>query len=953
MEHLPAPQTPTLTVRVPYLGRIYNDDGLNYATYPERHNWNPGTTFNDISSYDLSDHLKSTSALDALDFLLDLQNNSHDTSETVRITLQASIDRIWFFMFRSYPDSMKELFQGVPDKAKIKGLREWVARTESLSMQHLIKLSDKEGAHGVSSSPQPWGPYGDAKLLRAITVFTSNRYITKPKDFFARRSRSLELFDDTIKFGWEPWILADPFDSRLQSVKVGYTRFQEWFFFGMLQQSFATLGIYVNQQDFIHASGRYLNTEAITNYVRMMVIHHATDIEGNWNTRFQACLRIHGVRVNRFTDFWESHQHKSLGADDQESFFASHVMYSLDSLSRYLANYVADLSRTSFGDRRPGSLVTNLLIATGWCKHQIAEITANGTDKLAYYACMMGPTENFDHSQCTVEHCRQNTLLASAYHLKHQTRNSDTLRPCIDCLTHHTLLMGPNVSPYFQQWGPSQDRIYQILSRDQILIIVVRRGQPLDVTYYQPGMSYVAISHVWSNGRGNPSSNTLPICQVMFLAHKTMEVLGRNNTVAFWIDTLCVPLQPKEARKKAIIGMRNVYKQADATLVLDSGLEEIDTMAHPVEQALRLYNSDWTRRLWTFQEGVLANNLFVQFGKGRPVKLDHLLRRASRSLVTHDKGILIKTRPLSMLCQEVFGHLANMYRFRGMDDVDARYTSLGRNISTLSQINEGEGGDGGDGQKLELANVWPAVSWRNTTRKEDEAVCIATIVQADLGKILAEDDSQRRLRCLYEDLEHVPLGLLFADCPRMSKANFKWAPTSLMHCTDTATTTHALQYPDSVGTVTPNGLEFQATGLLLDTITANHIMYRDRFNIFPYWISQTASNQAGDDNFYDCWEFEGYYEQLIHQLRTPECRIALVIPGGVVDVATMRRTSAAFVRVKREEGDTIFAEYVCPGSTGLIGRDLFWYNSEIHRQKFRETFIPATKLPRDQKWCIS
>lgn len=83
-------------------------------------------------------------------------------------------------------------------------------------------------------------------------------------------------------------------------------------------------------------------------------------------------------------------------------------------------------------------------------------------------------------------------------------------------------------------------------------------------------IAYIAFSHVWSHGRGNPQGNTMYLCQLYNLAELSQQAQqGLSGPITFWIDTLCVPLVPDSARKKAILQMRDVYSEAFATVVLD------------------------------------------------------------------------------------------------------------------------------------------------------------------------------------------------------------------------------------------------------------------------------------------------------------------------------------------------------------------------------------------------
>ena len=135
--------------------------------------------------------------------------------------------------------------------------------------------------------------------------------------------------------------------------------------------------------------------------------------------------------------------------------------------------------------------------------------------------------------------------------------------------------------------------------------------------------SYVAISHVWADGLGNPQANTMPRCQLVYLQEKVNWVCSHHEScasndpsVAFWIDTLCVPLHDKQARRIAISKMKEVYHNAKLVIVLDSSLLYQALPPTYEETLLAISGALWNQRLWTFQEGQLASRLRFLFREG-------------------------------------------------------------------------------------------------------------------------------------------------------------------------------------------------------------------------------------------------------------------------------------------------------------------------------------------------
>lgn len=64
----------------------------------------------------------------------------------------------------------------------------------------------------------------------------------------------------------------------------------------------------------------------------------------------------------------------------------------------------------------------------------------------------------------------------------------------------------------------------------------------------------------------------------------------------------------------ALEKIRSVYQYARHVIVFDASIEaykaqELDI----IEQLARIFTSGWLRRLWTLQEGALAESLYYQF----------------------------------------------------------------------------------------------------------------------------------------------------------------------------------------------------------------------------------------------------------------------------------------------------------------------------------------------------
>jgi hypothetical protein len=111
---------------------------------------------------------------------------------------------------------------------------------------------------------------------------------------------------------------------------------------------------------------------------------------------------------------------------------------------------------------------------------------------------------------------------------------------------------------------------------------------------------------MWTDGLGNPEHNTLPTCQVRRLADllqtlgdtelgkaakpEMPQKLGKSRvTVEFWLDTLCIPVEPQFQvhRDLYIHQIHKIYLAAAGVLVLDPDLQQLGRSSKPIEIVAR------------------------------------------------------------------------------------------------------------------------------------------------------------------------------------------------------------------------------------------------------------------------------------------------------------------------------------------------------------------------------
>lgn len=80
----------------------------------------------------------------------------------------------------------------------------------------------------------------------------------------------------------------------------------------------------------------------------------------------------------------------------------------------------------------------------------------------------------------------------------------------------------------------------------------------------------------------------------------------------------------------------------------------------------------------------------------------------------------------------------------------------------------------------ERAEVFTAISGRNSSWIEDEAICLAIVLDLELGKLYQTMPS-KRMEVLVRMWDSVPRALPFVPGPGMEQQGLKWMPRSLLN----------------------------------------------------------------------------------------------------------------------------------------------------------------------------
>ncbi|RDW77860.1 hypothetical protein BP5796_05712 [Coleophoma crateriformis] len=383
----------------------------------------------------------------------------------------------------------------------------------------------------------------------------------------------------------------------------------------------------------------------------------------------------------------------------------------------------------------------------GWCPSEI-EKCANTINSahMAYFISRINKSlPERDHTACTRQRCAAGQIDMKSYAVEHTKEGCECKLLTIDNTPVIDILRKEDLVPVLKISGGDEDI-------NDLKVEVVESASEA---------KYMAISHVWADGMGNPRSNSLYRCQLARLRNWIKAIPnfapkhkgdGADNdeeySVLVWLDTLCCPIGPPWAKAISLQKIQNVYRGAAGVLVLDSSLRPypVGTMS-ALEVMARIFNSSWMRRLWTLQEAALAKALVFQFDK--VVALNHIYAEVLK-LWTSDVWY---RGPVSAIMDEISFLRSFFYH------EDYRRPQV--NLSILDS----------------------ALKHRSVTVPSDEPLCIGTLMSLDMSAITSVAEQSRMCQVwdlLIKSPCGVPSGIIFLPEARLDTPGLRWAPKSML-----------------------------------------------------------------------------------------------------------------------------------------------------------------------------
>ncbi|KAK7054849.1 hypothetical protein VNI00_003312 [Paramarasmius palmivorus] len=584
--------------------------------------------------------------------------------------------------------------------------------------------------------------------------------------------------------------------------------------------------------------------------------------------------------------------------------------------------FLSDVSSnwTCEGEGRMAELMFERLQEKGWCKSKLHGLR-NAMMFFRFFVERSGPHRI--HVNCTETRCMASQTSEEDYKTVHTSDVCNCDFVAVD-----------------------QVQLRDSLSRQLIPKVIISRHCELQVVKDE-AYPYVAISHVWADGLGNPHANALPRCELQRLRNLIDYLsnalhLSASRPIAIWMDTLCIPVSPqyKEFRKLAIRLLAPTYRDANAVLVLDRQLCDIKSRdVSNLELGIRVISGGWMKRLWTLQEAALSidskNNpgkIYFQMSDG-PICWDRANRTFRHVSSKRERALHNSRKPHPLAC--TIREIKDSLLFGLWID-----TSITSRLPSVKDL-------GPAGWETQFQRLAYAVQSRTTSKIEDEAICLASLAGIDVSSILdisttsgpmatglgaSEWTAEQRMRQLYLNLQEIPSSIIFLRNPAlampdyiptalMTDAPYRWAPRSLLlHQTEIMNIHNAdaqRRFSDCDyrlnGVCAPDGLHIEHAGFLFlgdNAVITSSCSFEDADSKEVYTLTRYGATEVLDG------------------------RLALIFETSVI-------STAAIVAVEGNQEGELYVTIVGHGSVSLDERKERTYN------------LSGTLKARDQRWCIT
>jgi len=425
-----------------------------------------------------------------------------------------------------------------------------------------------------------------------------------------------------------------------------------------------------------------------------------------------------------------------------------------------------------------GRLLAQKMRQAGWCPSRLTHIFRSYDYAVVYHLLLLSRQSagEIDHWLCTVSDCLAKKVHMDEYHVRHTA--DECCCPMVEAPV---------------------SKVEGIIKNGGIPLIEIKQSSDgrldLQIVQATATTSFVAISHVWADGLGNPEANNLPTCQLerirLYLSdlpklhdigHRMFFMIppllatfihylrGQRPSGLFWIDTLCIPVSNPVLRQRAINQMAAIYASAKSVLVLDSEIEGLQISPGKEHELISsLPGCAWAGRCWTLQEGAFttgsiyfrcADRAICPFEIRRSGSRGHLSRMRLDETSTHASKTSSECILRSSLLSNILGQFT-------------------KDIKVLNDYNRPKQTER-PADKGDFIVIWNALSSRSTSQKEDTYAMLASLLRFNTHYIARLPSPAARMKAIISTLKKVPLSLLYNQGPRDRSNELhydRWVPT--------------------------------------------------------------------------------------------------------------------------------------------------------------------------------
>ncbi|KIX03634.1 uncharacterized protein Z518_07187 [Rhinocladiella mackenziei CBS 650.93] len=429
---------------------------------------------------------------------------------------------------------------------------------------------------------------------------------------------------------------------------------------------------------------------------------------------------------------------------------------------------------------RAASLLIRLLERNGWCPYRARQVC-----------------QSYDYM--TVNNLAG--LIRNRSSVEDHGRCLETRR----CTAHDVEIKPTSTYPFRHECDGNcefvrvpYEEIANIVRSGGIPVISCSIEGPLDVKIVRctAQTAYTAISHVWSDGLGNPNENALPLCQLLWLREKIrqtyiekypsplnedgpmttrwtiihrweishvlrpdwLETPFGANRIFFWMDTLCIPVSlgsqksvdNRELRFRAIKQIAPIFSGAINTLILDRGLQDTTSLvphrAYQVcgdELATLILGSKWMERGWTLEEGCLARSCVLQL-MGMPYYLTPSLANRIPKIERHHS-------PLARVFVQSRRSMVMLLKTALLEDRKRIPFDVG--LCRASRLAEAL-------LLPQFVWAWNSLVNRSTTKPQDGVLILANLLDLNVYPLRLLS-GEERLMAVIQSCNELPLSLMY------------------------------------------------------------------------------------------------------------------------------------------------------------------------------------------------